>query len=141
MNASFSGVSRGTRAKESKHVCSVSRDFHPARNTDQQVQHMCKFLWSGSKRVCTFLTIFTRLEPTAIGGELWFACEGTGVSTGGRAHSSPFFCGTDQGVQHVCTGFFCSNAWLCARQPTDRDLASVIPDEKEKKRERERGQK
>ena len=33
----------------------------------------------------------TRLEPTAVGGELWIACEGTGVRTGGRAHSSPFF--------------------------------------------------
>ena len=51
-----------------------------------------------SKHVCMFLTMFTRLEPTAIGGELWFACEGTGVSTGGRAHSSHFKNGTDQGV-------------------------------------------
>ena len=40
----------------------------------------------------------TRLEPW-IGGELWIACEGTGVSTGGRAHSSLFFCSADQGVQ------------------------------------------
>ena len=39
----------------------------------------------------TFLTIFTRLEPTAIGGELWFACEGTCVSMGGRARSSVSF--------------------------------------------------
>ena len=61
MNASFSGVSRDTRTKETKHVCE-------------------------------FLGNLTRLEPSAIGGGLWFACEeGTGVSTGGRAHSSPFF--------------------------------------------------
>ena len=44
-----------------------------------------------SRHVCNFLTIFTRLEPTVIGGELWFACEGTAVSTGGRAHSSLSF--------------------------------------------------
>ena len=40
--------------------------------------------------VLNFLTIFTRLEPTATGGELWIACEGTGVSTGGCAHSLLF---------------------------------------------------
>ena len=34
--------------------------------------------------------VSTRLEPTAIGGELWIACEGKGVRTGGRAHN-PFF--------------------------------------------------
>ena len=52
-----------------------------------------------SKRVRNFLAMFTRLEPTATGGERWFACEGTGVSTGGRAHSSRFFfaVSTDQG--------------------------------------------
>ena len=85
-----------------------------------------------SKHVCMFLTIFTRLEPTA----MWFACEGTGVSTGGRAHSSPFFCITDQGVRHLCTSFFClfENAWICARPTTDRGLASVIPDRREKEK-------
>ena len=31
---------------------------------------MCEFLGS------------TRLEPTVIGGEVWIACEGTGVSVG-----------------------------------------------------------
>ena len=28
------------------------------------------------------------------------------------------------------------NAWICARQTTDHDLASVIPDKKERERER-----
>ena len=54
----------------------------------------------------------TRLEPTAIGGELWIACEGTGVTTGGRAHSSFFFCGTDQGVQRTCK-FLCECLDIC----------------------------
>ena len=44
-----------------------------------------------SKHACKFLTIFTHLKPTATGGELWIACTGTGVSTGGRAPSSHFF--------------------------------------------------
>ena len=58
---------------------------------------MCKFLWSVSRRgprtrnMCVFLRSLTRLEPTAIGGELWIACTGTGVSTGGGAHSSPLY--------------------------------------------------
>ena len=43
-----------------------------------------------SKHVCKFLESPTHLEPTVIGGELWIACTGTGVSTGGGAHS-PFF--------------------------------------------------
>ena len=56
----------------------------------------------------------TRLEPTAIGGELWIACEGTGVSTGGRAHSPCFFffCSSDQGVQRVCK-FLCECLETC----------------------------
>ena len=64
-----------------------------------------------SKHVCKFLTIFTRMEPTAIGGELWFACEGTGASTVGRANSS-FFCSAGQGVQHVCK-FLCECLGMC----------------------------
>ena len=45
-----------------------------------------------SKQVCEFFGSLTRLEPTATEGELWFASQGTGVSTGGRgAHSSPLF--------------------------------------------------
>ena len=59
-----------------------------------------------SKRVCKFLGSVTRLEPTAIGGELWIACEGTGVSTGGQAHGSQFFCGSDQGFHDVSTSFW-----------------------------------
>ena len=46
-----------------------------------------------------------RSLPVWIGGELWIACEGTGVSTGGRAHSSLFFCSADQAVHDVYTGF------------------------------------
>ena len=87
-----------------------------------------------SKHACKFLTIFTHLEPTAIGGGLWFACEGTGVSTGGRARSSSFFHGTDQRVHDVCTSFSHDNVWIGARRTTtDHDLASVIPDKKESK--------
>ena len=44
----------------------------------------------------------SRLEPTAMGGELWIACDGTGVSMGGRAHSLFFLqCGprSPTGVQ------------------------------------------
>ena len=62
--------------------------------------------------VFKFLTIFTRLEPTAVGGELWIACEGTGVSTGGRAHGALFFCFGDQGVQHV-RKFLCEFLFMC----------------------------
>ena len=35
------------------------------------------------------------------GRELWLACERTGVSMGGRAHSLIFLCSADQGVLHV----------------------------------------
>ena len=64
------------------------------------------------------------LEPTVTGGELWIACAGTGVSTGGSAHSwygprSPTL--------------FQENAWICARPTTYRGLASVFPDKKEKR--------
>ena len=70
--------------------------------------------------VCKFLTIFARLEPTVIGGELWIACEGTGVSTGGRAHSLLFllWCGPRSPTRVQV----CANAWLRACQATDRDL-------------------
>ena len=43
----------------------------------------------------------------------------------------------DQGAQHVCASFYCWNAWICAQRTTDRDLASVIPDKNESKRDRE----
>ena len=89
--------------------------------------------------MCKFLTMFALLEPMAIGGELWFACEGSGVSTGGRAHSFPFFCSAaDQGVQRVCVSDCHVNAGILARRTTDRDLEGVIPDKKEKKRMRGR---
>ena len=71
-----------------------------------------------SKHMCEFLTIFTRLEQTAKGGELWIACEGTGVSTGGRAHSSLFFCSADQGVQHVWKCFVRMLGYILVKQPT-----------------------
>ena len=60
----------------------------------------------------------TRLEPTAIREELWIVCEGTGVSTGGRAHSSLFLCSADQGVQFVCK-FLCAclEMYLSGKRP------------------------
>ena len=143
------------------------------RNTDAGVYHVCNFLTifsqletrtKESKHVCKFLTIFTPLELTAIGGELWFACgRQQALARCGRAHSSHFFCSTDQG-QHVCTIFssrecldLCTtnnrnleshrrekvNAWICARRmTTDHDFASVIPDKNEgSKREKEKKRK
>ena len=52
-----------------------------SRGTDIGVSHVGKFH-----------AILTRLKPTAKRGELWFACEGIGVSTCGRVHSHLFFC-------------------------------------------------
>ena len=46
-----------------------------------------------------------RLEPTATGGELWFACEGAGLSTGGRAHSPPFFFAVRTKESNTCVQF------------------------------------
>ena len=74
--------------------------------------------------VCKFLTIFTRLETTAIGGELWFACEGTSVSTNGR-HSSHFSQYGRTKVSNTCVQVFLhENAWISVRPTTDRDLES-----------------
>ena len=64
----------------------------------------------------------TRLEPTAIGGELWIACEGTGVSTGGRSHSSLFFFAV-RTKEANASASFCANVWTRACQATDRDLS------------------
>ena len=86
-----------------------------------------------SKHARKFLTIFTRLEPTAIGGELWIACTGTGVSTGGRAHSSHFL---QYGPRSPIRVYKFS-----ARRTTDHDLVSVIPDEKVGERVREGSQR
>ena len=58
---------------------------------------------------------------------LWLACQSVNNSTGGRAHGLPFF---------VVQMFFCSNDWTCARRTTDRDLASVTPNEKEREKEK-----
>ena len=93
-----------------------------------------------SKHVCKFLTIFTHLEPTAIEGGLWFACEGTGVSTGGRARSpAPLFMERSK-ESTTCVPVFVTdnmkkvNVWICARRTTtDHDLASVSLDKKESK--------
>ena len=91
---------------------------------------VCQFLRSVSRHglrspTCKFLGSLTRLEPTAMGGELWITCEGTGVSTGGRARSSLFLlqCGSRSPtrVHNVVYG----NAWICACLATDRDLERV----------------
>ena len=80
MNASFSAVSRGNRTKYFNMCAIFLNDFRPARNTDQGVE------------TCVQVSRESASSGTrGDGGELWFACEGTGVSTGGRAHSSPLF--------------------------------------------------
>ena len=48
---------------------------------------------------------------------LWIACEGTGDSTGGRAHSPRVSC-VDQGVQHVCKFLLRMLGYVLVRQPT-----------------------
>ena len=100
----------------------------------------------------------TRLEPTAIGGELWIACEGT-LSPRVDAPTVPNFSVRTK-ESNTCVQVFsresldtCSadnrdlvsqrhekvNAWICVRPTTDRGLASVIPDwKKENKRKREK---
>ena len=55
-----------------------------------------------SKHMCAFFWRLTRLEPVAT-EELWFACEGTGVSTGGRAHSSSIFFAVWTKESETCT--------------------------------------
>ena len=65
--------------------------------------------------------MFIRLEPTAMGGEPWIACEGTSASTGGRF---PFSFAVRTKESNTCASF-CANAWLCACQATDRDLERV----------------
>ena len=73
--------------------------------------------------MCKFLTIFTRLEPTTIGGELCITCEDTGVSMGGRAHSVFFLqCGPRSPTR---VQVFCANAWICTCHATNRDLERV----------------
>ena len=59
----------------------------------------------GSKHVREFLWSLARLEPTAR-RELWFACTGTGVSTGGRAHSAPFFLMVRTKESTLCKFYF-----------------------------------
>ena len=59
-----------------------------------------------------------------MGGELWFACEGTGVSTGGRAHRLLTFLQCGHVVHDVCTSFLNDDAWICARRTADCDLES-----------------
>ena len=47
-----------------------------------------------------------------IGGELWIACDGTGVSMGGRAHSSLFFCSATK-ESTTCTQVLCECLEMC----------------------------
>ena len=54
---------------------------------------------------------------------LWIAREGTGVSTGGRAHSPFFFCQCGP-RSPTRVQSFCANAWKCALLTTDHDLES-----------------
>ena len=53
---------------------------------------------------------------------LWTACEGTGDSTGGRAHSPRVFPLGPRSPTRVQV--FVANAWICAQRVTDRDLES-----------------
>ena len=88
--------------------------------------------------MCKFLGSLTRLEPTAIGGELRNACEGTGDSTGGCPKLSIFLqCGRTK-EPTTCVQFFHENAWICAQRTTDHDPVNVILDEKERKRKTKR---
>ena len=72
-----------------------------------------------SEHACKFLGSLTHLEPTAMGGELWFAFEGTGVSTGGRAHGA-FVCGQCGRTKesNTCVQFFCFRESLERNNPT-----------------------
>ena len=79
-----------------------------------------------SKHVCKFLGSLTRLGPAAVGGELWIACTGTGVSTGGRSHSTIFFVVWAEESDKCVQVLFKENAWICARPTTLHDLVSVI---------------
>ena len=63
-------------------------------------------------------------------GEFWLACTGTGVSTGGRAHSSALLAVRAKESHDVCTSFF----WICVRRTIDCDLESQ---ERKRKRKRE----
>ena len=50
---------------------------------------------------------------------------GTGVSMGGRTHTSPLFWGVRTKQSNTCVQvFFHENAWICAPRTTDRDLES-----------------
>ena len=112
MNASFSGVSRGT--DQGVETCvQVSRESYPS-GTD------------GDGRSCSSLVkaqASARVDvPTA---PLFFCSTDQGV----QHVCTSFF-------------FFNEKAWICARSTTDEDLASVIPDKKnEKEREKEKAKK
>ena len=68
--------------------------------------------------MCKFLTIFTRLEPTAMGGEPWIACNDTGVSTGGRAHGLFFCCSAGPRSPTRVLVFVRMLGYVLVRQPT-----------------------
>ena len=80
-----------TRAQESH----MSARFSGVSRDTDQANHTRRLLGS-----------LIRLEPTATGRELWFACTGTGVSTGGRAHSSPPFFTVRTMESNTCVQFF-----------------------------------
>ena len=76
-------------------------------------------------------SLLRRSSPQSMRRFLW-PCDSTGglwLRKRRRQHwwtcpQLPFFCSTDQGVQHVCTRFLHEHAWNCARQTTDRGLES-----------------
>ena len=122
----------------------VSHDFRQARNTDQGVPRVCSFLWSGSRHgpgSRNMCASFSGVSPVWNRRRLEEGCGSLAqVQASARVDvpTALHFCGTDQGVQHVFTSFLQENAWICARQTTDRDLVSVIPDKTERKKKGEK---
>ena len=76
----------------------------------------------------TCVPVSRESDPSGTDGKggSWFACEGTGVSTGGRVHSSPLFFVERTKESNTCVQvfFFFEIAWIHARRTTDRDLKS-----------------
>ena len=141
MCAIFSRVSRGMRTKQFN-ICANFSRFSLGSKCGQVSLEWLETRTQESKQVCEFFGSLTRLEPTATEGVLWFTSQGTGVSTGGRAHSSSLFFGsTDQGVHDACARRIHDNAWICARRKTDHDVVCVSFRIRKKKRAKERGQK
>ena len=148
-NDSFSGESRGTRTKESNMCAFVSRLSLSSKHGPR------KLTWasfSGVARdtdpgVDTCVRVpressLTRLEPKATEGELWFACEGTGVSTGGRGRGSPLFfqCGPRsprrvyEFYSRKCLDLFTTDV----RHVHDEQMTMILWQRKKRKSKRER---